>query len=178
MLDALAYALKIAINSVYGLTSAAFENPFRDLRNTNNIVALRGALFMKTLQDEVAARGFTVATSRRTPSRIPNATPEIIEFCMEFAKKYGYTFEHEATYSKMCLVNDAVYIAKYKDGKHAGEWAAVGTQFQVPTCSRPCSARSPSGSRTPARRSRSARPYSSTWTRVSPTSASPRGSSS
>ena len=32
----------------------------------------------------------------------------------------------------MCLVNDAVYIAKYKDGKHAGEWTATGTQFAVP----------------------------------------------
>ena len=32
----------------------------------------------------------------------------------------------------MCLVNDAVYIAKYKDGKHTGEWTATGTQFQVP----------------------------------------------
>ena len=29
-------------------------------------------------------------------------------------------------------MNDAVYIAKYKDGKHAGEWTATGTQFQVP----------------------------------------------
>ena len=28
------------------------------------------------------------------------------------SKKYGYTFEHEATYDKICLVNDAVYIAK------------------------------------------------------------------
>ena len=43
------------------------------------------------------------------------ATPEIIDFCMDFAKKYGYTFEHEATYEKMCLVNNAVYIAKYLD---------------------------------------------------------------
>ena len=32
----------------------------------------------------------------------------------------------------MCLVNDAVYIAKYKGGKHDGEWTATGTQFQVP----------------------------------------------
>ena len=32
---------------------------------------------------------------------------------MEFANKYGYTFEHEATYDRMCLVNDAVYIARY-----------------------------------------------------------------
>jgi hypothetical protein len=32
----------------------------------------------------------------------------------------------------MCLVNDAVYIAKYKDGKNAGKWTATGKQFQVP----------------------------------------------
>lgn len=127
----LAQALKIAINSVYGLTSASFDNPFRDIRNKNNIVALRGALFMKTLQDEVAAKGFTVAHVKTDSIKIPNATPEIIQFCMDFAEKYGYTFEHEATYERMCLVNDAVYIAKYKDGKHAGEWTATGTQFQV-----------------------------------------------
>lgn len=124
----LAQALKIAINSVYGLTSANFDNPFRDIRNKNNIVALRGALFMRTLQDEVQARGFTVAHIKTDSIKIPNATPEIIQFCMEFAQKYGYTFEHEATYEKMCLVNDAVYVAKYQDG----DWTATGTQFQVP----------------------------------------------
>lgn len=124
----LAQALKIAINSVYGLTSANFDNPFRDIRNKNNIVALRGALFMKTLQDEVQARGFTVCHIKTDSIKIPNATPEIINFCMEFAKKYGYEFEHEATYDRMCLVNDAVYIAKYQDG----HWTATGTQFQVP----------------------------------------------
>lgn len=128
----LAQALKIAINSVYGLTAANFDNPFRDIRNKNNIVALRGALFMRTLQDEVQSRGFTVAHIKTDSIKIPNATPEIIDFCMEFAKKYGYTFEHEATYERMCLVNDAVYIAKYKDGKHAGEWTATGAQFQIP----------------------------------------------
>ena len=128
----LAQALKIAINSVYGLTSASFDNPFRDIRNKNNIVALRGALFMRTLQDEVKKRGFKVAHIKTDSIKIPNATQEIIDFCMEFATKYGYTFEHEATYDRMCLVNDAVYIAKYLDGKHAGEWTATGTQFQVP----------------------------------------------
>ena len=128
----LAQALKIAINSVYGLTAANFDNPFRDIRNKNNIVALRGALFMRTLQDEVISRGFTVCHIKTDSIKIPNATPEIIQFCMEFAEKYGYTFEHEATYERMCLVNDAVYIAKYKDGKHAGEWTATGAQFAVP----------------------------------------------
>jgi len=128
----LAQALKIAINSVYGLTSASFDNPFRDARNKNNIVALRGALFMRTLQDEVQARGFTVAHIKTDSIKIPDATPEIIQFIMDFGTKYGYIFEHEATYDRMCLVNDSVYIAKYKDGKHAGEWTATGKQFQVP----------------------------------------------
>ena len=61
---------------------------------------------------------------------------------MDFGKKYGYTFEHEATYDRMCLVNDAVYVAKYNDGKHKfelstgevieTEWTATGAEFQVP----------------------------------------------
>lgn len=144
---ALSQALKIAINSVYGLTSATFENPFRNRKNANNIVALRGALFMRTLQDEVQKRGFAVAHIKTDSIKIPDATPEIIDFCMKFAEKYGYTFEHEATYEKMCLVNDAVYIARYLDAdqcqaqygympekneEHSREWTATGTQFQIP----------------------------------------------
>ena len=124
----LANALKTAINSVYGLTSANFDNPFRDIRNKDNIIAKRGALFMIDLKEEVQKRGFTVAHIKTDSIKIPDATPEIIQFVMEFGEKYGYTFEHEATYDRMCLVNDAVYIAKYEDG----EWTATGTQFQVP----------------------------------------------
>lgn len=128
----LADALKTAINSVYGLTSASFENAFRDPRNKDNIVAKRGALFMINLKHEVQELGFTVAHIKTDSIKIPDATPEIIQFVMDYGKRYGYTFEHEATYDRMCLVNDAVYIAKYKDGKHAGEWTATGTQFAVP----------------------------------------------
>jgi hypothetical protein len=123
----LSNALKTAINSVYGLTAANFENPFRDLRNKDNLVAKRGALFMIDLKYEVQKRGFTVAHVKTDSIKIPNATPEIIQFVMEFGEKYGYTFEHEATYDKMCLVNDAVYICK-----HDGKWDATGAQFAVP----------------------------------------------
>ncbi|GHU53244.1 hypothetical protein FACS1894132_04880 [Clostridia bacterium] len=128
----LATALKIAINSVYGLTSAKFDNPFRDNRNKDNIVAKRGALFMINLKHEVQNRGFKATHIKTDSIKIPDATPEIIQFIMDYGKKYGYTFEHEATYEKFCLVNDAVYIAKYKDGKHEGKWTATGAQFQVP----------------------------------------------
>lgn len=133
--EALSHALKIVVNIVYGLTSAKFDNPFRDLRNVDNIVAKRGALFMMDLEQEVEDRGFTVAHVKTDSIKIPNATPEIIQFVMDFGKKYGYTFEHEATYSKMCLVNDAVYIAKVgwaQKAKKIGTWEAVGTQFKHP----------------------------------------------
>lgn len=143
----LANALKTAINSVYGLTSANFDNAFRDIRNKDNIVAKRGALFMIDLKNEVKKRGFKVAHIKTDSIKIPDATPDIINFVMEFGKIYGYTFEHEATYDKMCLVNDAVYIAKYKDAEecknmygyipsdnadHGNEWTATGKQFAVP----------------------------------------------
>ena len=143
----LAQALKIAINSVYGLTAANFDNPFRDNRNKNNIVALRGALFMRTLQDEIESRGFKIVAIKTDSIKIADATKEVVDFCMDFAKRYGYTFEHEATYDRMCQINDADYIAKYKDAewcektygyvpgdnvKHPGEWTATGKQFQIP----------------------------------------------
>lgn len=143
----LANSLKTAINSVYGLTAANFDNPFRDVRNKDNIVAKRGALFMLDLKAEVQQRGFTVAHIKTDSIKIPKATPEIIKFVMDFGKKYGYTFEHEATYDRMCLVNDAVYICKYAtpeaceklygyvpgdNAKKGGHWDATGTQFQIP----------------------------------------------
>ena len=153
---ALSTALKIPINSVYGLTSAKFSNPFKDPRNNDNIVAKRGALFMVNLKHEVQARGFTVAHIKTDSIKIPNATPEIIKFVNDYGKLYGYTFEHEATYEKMALVNDAVYIAKYADpdickkqygyipeknaakdaliekGEWYNGWTATGKQFAVP----------------------------------------------
>lgn len=129
----LAQALKIAINSVYGLTSAKFETAFRDPRNKDNIVAKRGALFMINLKHEVQKRGFTVAHIKTDSIKIPNATQKIIDFVTDYGKMYGYNFEHEATYERMCLVNDAVYIARYLDDNGlAGKWTATGTQFQVP----------------------------------------------
>lgn len=112
---ALSGALKIAINSVYGLTAARFPNPFRDERNVDNIVAKRGALFMVNLKHEVQRRGFTVVHIKTDSIKIAKATPGIIDFCVQYGKLYGYNFEHESTYDRICLVNDAVYIARYAD---------------------------------------------------------------
>ncbi len=134
--DDLAYALKIVINSVYGLTSAKFPNLFKDPRNKDNIVAKRGALFMVDLKHAVQAEGFQVVHIKTDSIKIPNATPAIINFITKFGKNYGYDFEHEVTYNKMCLVNDAVFIAQKPadpwDADQSPKWSATGAQFAHP----------------------------------------------
>lgn len=135
--EALAFALKIAINIVYGLTSAKFDNPFRDIRNVDNIVAKRGALFMIDLKHFVQEKGFQVVHIKTDSIKIPNATPEIIQEVTDFGKKYGYDFEHEVTYDRFCLVNDAVYVAgvrpvPWEEGFPDFQWSATGAQFQHP----------------------------------------------
>lgn len=129
--DSLSKALKLPLNSFFGISFTQYGSRARDVRDKNNIIALRGALFMRTLQDEVQNKGFSVVHIKTDSIKIPNATPEIIQFVMDFGKEYGYDFEHEATYEKMCLVNNAVYIAKYSK-EFGGKWTATGAQFAVP----------------------------------------------
>lgn len=131
---ALSKALKIAINSVYGLTSANFDNPFRDPRNVNNIVALRGALFMVNLRDEVQKRGFKVIHIKTDSIKVLNPTDELKQFINDYAAQYGYEFEVEHKFKKICLVNDAVFIAKLSDDdpEDPGKWMATGAQFAQP----------------------------------------------
>lgn len=130
----LAYALKIVINTVYGLTSAKFDNPFRDLRNVDNVVAKRGALFMIDLkhfvQEELGIQVIHIKTDsiKVELPRDEDAAKAIVDAITEFGTRYGYEFEHEETYKSFCLTNDAVYIAQKEDGK----WEAVGAQFQHP----------------------------------------------
>lgn len=149
-----AQALKIAINAVYGMTSASFENPFKDPRNENNIVALRGALFMFDLKCKVEELGYTVIHIKTDSIKIADPDDAIEQFVMEYGERYGYDFEIEHIFEKICLVNNAVYIAKLatddpdwikeckKAKKKAEEtgtpyveptrWTATGTQFAVP----------------------------------------------
>ena len=90
---------------------------------------------MATLMFNLKDMGVTIAHMSTDSIKIANATPEIIQYVMDFGKQYGYSFEHEATYSKMCIVNDAVYIAEEveKDGEPCEPfWTATGKQFAVP----------------------------------------------
>ena len=130
---AIANALKTAINSVYGLTSAKFDNKLRDSRNVDNIVAKYGALFMITLKHELQNMGYTVVHIKTDSIKVANYDERVKEFIFEFGRKYGFTFEHEATYSKMCIIDDAQYIA-YEveaDGEKLEKpfWTVTGAKF-------------------------------------------------
>ena len=68
----LAQALKIAVNAVYGLTAASFDNKLKDPRNKDNIVAKYGELFMINLKHEVQDRGFTVVHIKTDSIKVEN----------------------------------------------------------------------------------------------------------
>lgn len=121
-------ALKTVLNSVYGLTSASFDNPFRNVKNVDNIVAKRGSLFMIDLKNLVQESGYTVMHIKTDSIKIPNADDKIKKIIFDFGKKYGYEFEVEDIFDKICLINKSVYIAKKKNG----EWTATGAQFAHP----------------------------------------------
>ena len=122
----LAQALKIVINSIYGLTKAGFDNEFRDKRNVDNIVAKRGGLFMEMLRREVEKLGYSVCHIKTDSIKIPDATKEIQDFVIKFGREFGYEFETEGVFTKFCLLNDAAYIAKCEDGS----WITKAAQFK------------------------------------------------
>ncbi len=136
----LSSALKIAINSVYGLTAAHFDNKLRDPRNIDNWVAKRGALFMIDLMLEVQKKGWNVIHIKTDSIKIECADHQdldIIKFVSDYGKRFGYTFEVEHVFDRICLVNDAVYICKYTEFDDAnedmaGKWDATGAQFAEP----------------------------------------------
>lgn len=126
-LDGLSYALKIALNIVYGFTAARFDNPFRDKRNKDNVVAKRGALFMVDLKHALLERGSNPIHFKTDSVKIADFKESDIEFVKEFGEKYGYEFGVEGVYEKLVLINDAVLI-----GLLDGKWDAVGARFAQP----------------------------------------------
>jgi hypothetical protein len=126
------------INSVYGLTSAKFDNPFRDPRNEDNIVAKRGALFMIDLRNAVQEKGYTVVHIKTDSIKILKPDPYILDFVKQMGEAYGYEFETEAKFDKLCLVNDSVYVGHCTEDspEYAGEWTFTGKEFQIPFISK------------------------------------------
>lgn len=131
---ALSQALKISINSCYGLTSANFDNTMKHKDNINNIVALRGALFMITLRNRLQSEGYQIISIKTDSIKVHNPDKKAEDIINEMGALYGYTLEVENSFERICLVNKSTYIAKLAmdDPENPGKWTATGDQFKVP----------------------------------------------
>jgi hypothetical protein len=89
---------------------------------------------MRTLQDEVEQKGFKVVHIKTDSIKIADPTPEIEEFVCSFGAEYGYTFEVEAEWEKLCLVNKSTFIGKQTvlSPQAPGKWTPTGDQFKEP----------------------------------------------
>lgn len=127
-------ALKTGNNSCYGLSSASFPNAMRHPDNKNNIVALRGALTMAKLRDILLEKGVEVIHIKTDSIKVVKPSQEIVDYIYAYGREHGYEFEIEHHFDRICLVNNAVYIAKLAadDPDAPGEWTATGAQFAEP----------------------------------------------
>lgn len=148
MAGALAHAMKIIINIVYGMTSASYDNKFRHPGNIDNIVAKRGALFMMMVKQKLNEAGFNVIHLKTDSFKIPDLEPnsarekEAFELVQSYARQFGYNFDYEANFSRLALVNKAVIIGEHgpkgdawmsdKYAKSIGHWEAIGAQYAIP----------------------------------------------
>lgn len=132
-LKGVANALKIVINSIYGLTAAHFQNAFKDDRNVDNIVAKRGALFMIGLKKKVEDLGYTVVHCKTDCIKVADSDDYISEFIVNEGIKYGYEFEVEHWFDKLFIANKAAYIGRLRDEEgNLGDWVAVADEFKEP----------------------------------------------
>lgn len=119
-------ALKIAINAVYGQTmmNDKYGNPFRDPRNIDNFVAKCGALFMVNLKNLVEDNGYKVIHVKTDSLKVLNPDEKIQKIIFDYGKLYGYDFEIENIFERICLTNDAAYIARLAkdDPEDPGKW--------------------------------------------------------
>ena len=133
-LKGVANALKIVINSIYGLTAAHFPNQFRDERNVDNIVAKRGALFIIKLKKMVEDLGYTVVHCKTDCIKVADADDYISDIIIKEGLKYGYEFEVEHWFDKLFIANKAAYIGRLRDadGNLLDNWVAVADEFKEP----------------------------------------------
>ena len=126
-------ALKIVINSVYGMTSASFDNKFKHPKNIDNIVAKRGALFMVDLRFYLEDIGYNVVHIKTDSVKVADITDECVQLIHEFGARpeYNYKFDYEDKYSRLALINNAVYICQ-SSMKKPGKWSATGAEFRDP----------------------------------------------
>jgi hypothetical protein len=122
--------LKIVINIVYGLTSAKFDNPFRDNRNKDNIVAKRGALFMIDLKQLSKTGHDCRCTSRPTRSR---SRCDQAGHQLRHGVRQGLRLRLRARGNvRRILSRQRRRLYRSAGQRQDAKWTAVGAQFQHP----------------------------------------------
>lgn len=127
----LSYALKIALNSVYGHTFSKYPNPFNHPDNVDNVVAKRGALFMIDLHEYLGENGIH-CIHIKTDSvkvRIPDdkTIDDVIELIKSYGNRYGYQFAVEGVFDNLMLANAADLV-----GLSGGAYETSGVLFTNP----------------------------------------------
>ena len=89
---------------------------------------------MIDLLNYVHEKGGEVIHIKTDSIKVLDPSPELQKDIIAFGKRYGYDFEIEHIFEKICLVNNAVYIAKLAedDPEAPGQWTATGKQFAEP----------------------------------------------
>lgn len=132
--DGLGYAMKIIINTIYGMSSASYDNPFKAPENIDNIIAKRGALFMIKAQEFLEDRGVNVIHIKTDSIKMTDYTDDDLQAIFDLAHEFGYNFDIECRYDRLALVNKSTLIGHHKGDPMTGKksWEAVGAQFAVP----------------------------------------------
>jgi hypothetical protein len=130
---AIANALKLVINSAYGLSSASFDNPLKAPKNLDNIIAKRGALFMITLKEHLEKKGFEVIhiktdSIKLVMNKLDFDPEDYLSEVAEFGSQYSYDFEIADTYTDFYLLNKAV-LAGTDSSNHTH---AIGAELIEP----------------------------------------------
>lgn len=128
-------ALKTAINSCYGLTAAKFDNKLRIPDNWDNVIAKRGALFMIQLKQRLWDMGVTVVHVSVDSIKVSGITEDQKNYILNFAKQFGYNFEIEAHFKKLCLLDDTNYLALQDQADEEPiepKWVITGSVFDIP----------------------------------------------
>lgn len=109
--------LKLCLNSLYGLSSASFDNFMKLPENETNLIANLGNIMMNELYQECIAKKYNVVHIKTDGIKIANCTEEMINFCIDFAKSWGFNFSIDEKYKDFLIIDNANYIGVTEDGK-------------------------------------------------------------
>lgn len=110
--------LKLCLNSLYGLSSANFDNFMRLENNDTNLIANLGNIMMNELYRICTEiKNWKVIHIKTDGIKIADCTDEMIQFCVNFAKMWGYNFTIDEKYNKFIIIDKSNYIGVTENEK-------------------------------------------------------------